>query len=91
VTILIVDRQPGMRVVGARWVYIGKIDGNAGKPTSYKARWVADSKESTSMSSMLLSLTRIQSGCSSPLSTIWISSATKLMSNRHSSTAILRR
>jgi hypothetical protein len=37
----VVDRQPNMRVVGARWVYRCQIDGNTGKPTSYKARWVA--------------------------------------------------
>jgi hypothetical protein len=37
----VADRQPNMRVVGARWVYTHKIDGNTGKPTSYKARWVA--------------------------------------------------
>src|SRR6478736_3922368 len=37
----VVDRQPNMRVVGARWVYTRKIDGNTGMPSSYKARWVA--------------------------------------------------
>ena len=37
----IVDRQPGMRIVKARWVYTRKIDGNTGLPSSYKARWVA--------------------------------------------------
>jgi hypothetical protein len=37
----VVDRQPNMRVVGAPWVCTRKIDGNTGKPTSYKARWVA--------------------------------------------------
>jgi hypothetical protein len=37
----VVDRQPNMRVVGACWVYTRRIDGNTGKPTSYKARWVA--------------------------------------------------
>jgi hypothetical protein len=35
------DRQPNMRVVGARWVYPRKIDGNTGMPSSYKARRVA--------------------------------------------------
>jgi hypothetical protein len=37
----VVDRQPNMRVVGARWVNTRKIDGNTGMPSSYKARWVA--------------------------------------------------
>jgi hypothetical protein len=37
----VVDRQPNMRVVGARWVYTRKIDGSTGMPSSYKARWVA--------------------------------------------------
>jgi hypothetical protein len=31
-----VDRQPNMRVVGARWVYTRKIDGNTGMPSGYK-------------------------------------------------------
>jgi len=37
----IVPQQRHMRVVGARWVYTRKIDGETGKPTAYKARWVA--------------------------------------------------
>lgn len=37
----VVDRQPSMRVVGARWVYTRKIDGSTGLPSTYKARWVA--------------------------------------------------
>jgi hypothetical protein len=37
----VVDRQPQMRVVGARWVYTRKIDGTTGLPSTYKARWVA--------------------------------------------------
>ncbi len=34
-------RSPDMRVVGARWVFTRKIDGETGKPSAYKARWVA--------------------------------------------------
>ncbi len=30
-----------MRIVGAKWVYTRKIDGETGKPSAYKARWVA--------------------------------------------------
>jgi len=37
----VVPRSPDMRVVGARWVYTRKIDGETGKPSAYKARWVA--------------------------------------------------
>jgi hypothetical protein len=39
----IVDRDsvPNIRTVGAKWVYTRKIDGNTGKPSKYKARWVA--------------------------------------------------
>jgi hypothetical protein len=43
----VVDRQQGMRVVGARWVYTRKIDGNTGQATSYKARWVIVSLRDT--------------------------------------------
>ena len=37
----VVDRQPNMRVIGARWVFTRKIDGQTGLPSTYKARWVA--------------------------------------------------
>ncbi len=37
----IVPQQRHMRVVGARWVYTRKNYGETGKPTAYKARWVA--------------------------------------------------
>lgn len=37
----VIPREPHMRVVGARWVYTRKIDGETGKPSAYKARWVA--------------------------------------------------
>jgi len=37
----VIPRQPHMRVVGARWVYTRKIDGETGKPSAHKARWVA--------------------------------------------------
>jgi len=37
----VIPRQSHMRVVGARWVYTRKIDGETGKPSAYKARWVA--------------------------------------------------
>ena len=37
----VVPRDSNMRVVGARWVYTRKIDGDTGKPAAYKARWVA--------------------------------------------------
>ena len=37
----VVDRKPEMRVVGARWVYTRKVDGQTGLPSTYKARWVA--------------------------------------------------
>jgi hypothetical protein len=61
----VVDRQPSMRVIGAKWVYTRKIDGEAGKPKGYKARWVAKdtcrSKEWISMSSMHQSHTKILS------------------------------
>jgi hypothetical protein len=43
----VVDRQQGMRVVGARWVYTRKVDGNTGQATSYKARWVIVSLRDT--------------------------------------------
>ena len=37
----VVDRQPSMRVIGARWVFTRKIDGQTGLPSTYKACWVA--------------------------------------------------
>ena len=37
----LVDRKPHMRVVGARWVFTRKIDGDTGLPSTHKARWVA--------------------------------------------------
>ena len=37
----VVNRKPEMRVVGARWVYTRKVDGQTGLPSTYKARWVA--------------------------------------------------
>ena len=37
----VVDCQPNMRVIGARWVFTRKIDGQTGLPSTYKARWVA--------------------------------------------------
>ena len=37
----VVDRQPNMRVIGARWVFTRKVDGQTGLPSTYKARWVA--------------------------------------------------
>jgi hypothetical protein len=37
----VVDRQPSMRVIGAKWVYTRKIHGETRKPTGYKARWVS--------------------------------------------------
>ena len=37
----VVPASPGQRVVGAKWVYSRKIDGDTGKPSKYKARWVA--------------------------------------------------
>jgi hypothetical protein len=37
----VVDQQPEMQVVGARWVYTRKIDGTTGLPSTYKACWVA--------------------------------------------------
>jgi len=33
----VVPRSPDMRVVGARWVYTRKTDGETGKPSAYKA------------------------------------------------------
>jgi transposase InsO family protein len=37
----VIPRTDNMRVVGARWVFTRKIDGTTGKPSAYKARWVA--------------------------------------------------
>ena len=37
----VVDRSKHLRTLRARWVYTRKIDGTTGKPSSYKARWVA--------------------------------------------------
>lgn len=37
----VVPREKNMRVMGARWVYTRKIDGETGKLAAYKARWVA--------------------------------------------------
>lgn len=37
----VVAREPGQRILRARWVYTRKIDGTTGKPGAYKARWVA--------------------------------------------------
>ena len=37
----VIERQPSMRIIGAKWVYTRKIDGDTGKPKGYKARWVA--------------------------------------------------
>jgi hypothetical protein len=37
----VINREDKLRVVGAKWVYMWKIDGDRGRPTSYKARWVA--------------------------------------------------
>lgn len=33
----VIPREPHMRVVGARWVYTRKIDGETGKPSAYKS------------------------------------------------------
>lgn len=37
----VVDRKPGYGVVGGKWVYSKKIDGDTGKYAAYKARFVA--------------------------------------------------
>ena len=37
----IVPRTADMKLVGGRWVFVRKIDGETGKPSTYKARWVA--------------------------------------------------
>jgi hypothetical protein len=37
----VIPRKDNMRVVGARWVFTRKVDGTTGKPSAYKARWVA--------------------------------------------------
>ena len=37
----VVSASPEQQVVGAKWVYSRKIDGDTGKPSKYKARWVA--------------------------------------------------
>ena len=37
----VIERQPSMCIIGAKWVYTRKIDGETGKPSAYKARWVA--------------------------------------------------
>lgn len=37
----VVPRTTDQRVVGVCWVYTRKIDGENGKPSCYKARWVA--------------------------------------------------
>jgi hypothetical protein len=39
----VVNREPNMRVVGTRWVFSRKINGETGQPDAYKARWVAKS------------------------------------------------
>jgi hypothetical protein len=36
-----VPRAEGMRTLKAKWVFTRKVDGETGKPSSYKARWVA--------------------------------------------------
>jgi hypothetical protein len=37
----VVPRQPRTRTLKARWVYTRKVDGETGKPSAFKARWVA--------------------------------------------------
>jgi hypothetical protein len=37
----VVNRNQSTRVVGGKWVFTRKIDGNTGKPSKYKARYVA--------------------------------------------------
>jgi hypothetical protein len=37
----VVDRDPNLRVLKAKWVFTRKIDGDTGKPSAFKARWVA--------------------------------------------------
>lgn len=37
----VVDRTPEMRVIGGKWVYTRKIDGESGMLAAFKARWVA--------------------------------------------------
>ncbi len=37
----VVDRSSNSRPLKARWVFTRKIDGETGKPSAYKARWVA--------------------------------------------------
>ncbi|TYJ51342.1 hypothetical protein B9479_008089 [Cryptococcus floricola] len=37
----VVPKEKSMRVLGARWVFSRKLDGETGKPAAYKARWVA--------------------------------------------------
>lgn len=37
----VVNREASMRVIGAKWVYSVKLDGETGEIRLYKARWVA--------------------------------------------------
>jgi hypothetical protein len=37
----VTDRVPGIKPLKAKWVFTRKIDGETGKPSAYKARWVA--------------------------------------------------
>jgi hypothetical protein len=37
----VIDRQPNIKTLSAKWVFTRKIDGETGKPAAYKARWVA--------------------------------------------------
>ena len=36
-----IDRKPGIRTIGGKWVYARKLDGETGLPSTYKAKWVA--------------------------------------------------
>ena len=83
----VIERQPSMRIIGAKWVYTRKIDGETGKPSAYKARWVAKGYtqiEGVDFNELYASVAHKDSiRVSSHSSTTSTSSATKSISRRH--------
>ena len=91
----VVPRSPDMRVVGARWVFTRKIDGETGKPSAYKARWVTkgfSQIEGIDVNELFAAVAHKDSiGYSSRLSTISTLNAIRSISKRLSSMATLMR
>ncbi len=85
----VVPRSPDMRVVGARWVYTRKTDGETGKPSAYKAPKGFSQIEGIDFNELFAAVAH--KDYSSRVSTISTLNAIRSISKRLSSMATLRR